>query len=237
LSHETLGFAMSPASPASPVNVSDAVGGPFGAAEDDAVAGLDDDVEDDELELPPQAATTRQSSTANRPSILIVVDPFTPHYVRPIMTPKARPSRRFLCQLDVTGILGVGRNGIPGPPRGPRLTIHQLRRHGLYGVPRQQLLRREKSMTRADLVKSMADSTGMSQTDVDKVLVAFLDEVSKVVASGGEKLTIPGYLTFERAHRNARTGRNPQTGAPVDIPATHVAKVTVGSKLKAAAKG
>jgi DNA-binding protein HU-beta len=92
-------------------------------------------------------------------------------------------------------------------------------------------------MTRADLVKSMADSTGMSQTDVDKVLVAFLDEVSKVVAKGDEKLTIPGFLTFERAHRNARTGRNPQTGEPVDIPETHVAKVTVGSKLKAAAKG
>ena len=92
-------------------------------------------------------------------------------------------------------------------------------------------------MTRADLVKSMADSTGMSQTDVDKVLSAFFDEVSQVVAKGDEKLTIPGFLTFERAHRNARTGRNPQTGAPVDIPATHVAKVTVGSKLKAAAKG
>ena len=92
-------------------------------------------------------------------------------------------------------------------------------------------------MTRADLVKAMADSTGMSQTDVDKVLGAFLDEVTQVVAKGGEKLTIPGFLTFERAHRNARTGRNPQTGEPVDIPATNVAKVTVGSKLKAAAKG
>ena len=92
-------------------------------------------------------------------------------------------------------------------------------------------------MTRADLVKAMADSTGMSQTDVDKVLNAFQDEVSKVVAKDGEKLTIPGFLTFERAHRNARTGRNPQTGEPVDIPATNVAKVTVGSKLKAAAKG
>jgi DNA-binding protein HU-beta len=92
-------------------------------------------------------------------------------------------------------------------------------------------------MTRADLVKAMADSTGMSQTDVDKVLGAFLDEVTNVVAKGGEKLTIPGFLTFERAHRNARTGRNPQTGEPVEIPATHVAKVTVGSKLKAAAKG
>ncbi len=92
-------------------------------------------------------------------------------------------------------------------------------------------------MTRADLVKAMADRTSMSQTDVDKVLTAFLDEVTQVVSTGGEKLTIPGFLTFEQSHRAARTGRNPQTGEPVDIPATNVAKVTVGSKLKAAAKG
>ena len=50
--------------------------------------------------------------------------------------------------------------------------------------------------------------------------------MSALRSPAGEKLTIPGFLTFERAHRNARTGRNPQTGAPVDIPATHVAKVT-----------
>ena len=92
-------------------------------------------------------------------------------------------------------------------------------------------------MTRADLVKAIAERTSMSQTDVDKVLNAFLDEVTQVVAKGDEKLTIPGYLTFEQSHRNAREGRNPQTGEPVHIPATNVAKVTVGSKLKAAAKG
>jgi DNA-binding protein HU-beta len=92
-------------------------------------------------------------------------------------------------------------------------------------------------MTRADLVKAIAERTSMSQTDVDKVLNAFFDEVTQVVAKGDEKLTIPGYLTFEQSHRNAREGRNPQTGEPVHIPATNVAKVTVGSKLKAAAKG
>ena len=47
-------------------------------------------------------------------------------------------------------------------------------------------------MTRADLVKAMAERTSMSQTEVDKVLTAFLDEVTQVVAKGGEKLTIPG---------------------------------------------
>jgi len=92
-------------------------------------------------------------------------------------------------------------------------------------------------MNRADLVKAMADRTSMSQNDVDKVLSAFFDEVASVVAKDGDKLTIPGYLTFERGHRAARTGRNPSTGETMNIPAANTCKVSVGSKLKAAAAG
>ncbi len=91
-------------------------------------------------------------------------------------------------------------------------------------------------MNRIEFVSAVAQRTDMAPPDVDKVLAGMLDEISGVV-SGDGKLTIPGYLTFERSARSARTGRNPQTGEPVDIPATHVAKVSVGSKLKAAAKG
>lgn len=91
-------------------------------------------------------------------------------------------------------------------------------------------------MNRNDFVVAVASRTDTMPSDVDKVLSGMLDEIAGVV-SGDTKLTIPGYLTFERAARSARTGRNPQTGEPVDIPATHVAKVSVGSKLKAAAKG
>lgn len=91
-------------------------------------------------------------------------------------------------------------------------------------------------MNRSEFVTAVANRTDSSPPDVDKVLAGMLDEIADVV-SGDAKLTIPGYLTFERAARSARTGRNPQTGEPVDIAATHVAKVTVGSKLKAAAKG
>ncbi|WP_033823280.1 HU family DNA-binding protein, partial [Kitasatospora sp. MBT63] len=58
-----------------------------------------------------------------------------------------------------------------------------------------------------------------------------------VVAKGDEKVTIPGFLTLERTLRAARTGRNPQTGDPVQIPAGHGVKVSAGSKLKEAAKG
>ena len=53
----------------------------------------------------------------------------------------------------------------------------------------------------------------------------------------GDKLTIPGYLTVDRVARKARTARNPQTGAPIEIAATNAVKLSAGSKLKAAAKG
>ncbi len=91
-------------------------------------------------------------------------------------------------------------------------------------------------MNRSEFVAAVANRADSSPPDVEKVLAAMLDEIAGVVA-GDAKLTIPGYLTFERAARSARTGRNPQTGEPVDIAATHVAKVTIGSRLKAAAKG
>ncbi|MER6443588.1 HU family DNA-binding protein, partial [Streptomyces sp. NPDC001185] len=48
---------------------------------------------------------------------------------------------------------------------------------------------------------------------------------------------IPGFLSFERTHRAARTARNPQTGEPLEIPAGYSVKVSAGSKLKEAAKG
>lgn len=92
-------------------------------------------------------------------------------------------------------------------------------------------------MNRKDLVSSIADKAGVSQTDADKVLAAFQDIAFDVVAKGEEKLTLPGFLTFEQGARAARDGRNPATGEALHIPAAKTAKVTAGSKLKAAAAG
>jgi DNA-binding protein HU-beta len=49
-------------------------------------------------------------------------------------------------------------------------------------------------------------------------------------------VTIPGWLAAERTETAARTGRNPQTGAEINIPAGHRVKLTAGSKLKASVK-
>ncbi|RZS63510.1 DNA-binding protein HU-beta [Agromyces ramosus] len=93
----------------------------------------------------------------------------------------------------------------------------------------------DKSLNKTELVAKIAASTGQSQATVDAVLGGLFDALSESVGSG-TKVSIPGWLAVERTHRAARTGRNPQTGATIDIPAGYSVKVSAGSKLKAAAK-
>ncbi|MEV6421624.1 HU family DNA-binding protein [Streptomyces sp. NPDC051662] len=92
-------------------------------------------------------------------------------------------------------------------------------------------------MNRSELLAALADRAEVSRKDADAVLSAFAVIVGDVVAKGDEKVTIPGFLSFERTHRAARTARNPQTGDPIQIPSGYAVKVSAGSKLKEAAKG
>lgn len=73
-------------------------------------------------------------------------------------------------------------------------------------------------MNRSELVAALADRAEVTRKDADAVLAAFAETVGEIVAKGDEKVTIPGFLTFERTHRAARTARNPQTGEPINIP-------------------
>ena len=86
-------------------------------------------------------------------------------------------------------------------------------------------------MNKSELVSAVADKTGQSATSVNEVLSAFEGVVTTTVADGG-KVQIPGFLTFERSERAARTGRNPSTGAEIAIPAAKVPKVKVGKSFK-----
>ena len=90
-------------------------------------------------------------------------------------------------------------------------------------------------MNKSELIDSIAGSTGVSKSDVGAVLDGFAEAAYRAVGSG-DKITIPGFLSIEQTHRSARTGRNPQTGETIQIAATNAAKVSAGSKLKAAAK-
>ena len=93
----------------------------------------------------------------------------------------------------------------------------------------------DKSLNKTELVSAVAAASGQSQASVDGVLNAFFTTLADTVAQGG-KVTIPGWLGVERTETAARTGRNPQTGASIEIPAGHSVKISAGSKLKAAAK-
>ncbi len=90
-------------------------------------------------------------------------------------------------------------------------------------------------MNKAELVSAVAEKTGQSNATVGAVLGAFEDVITSTVAGGG-KVQIPGFLSFERADRAARTGRNPATGAEIQIAAATVPKVKVGKSFKDAVK-
>jgi len=92
-------------------------------------------------------------------------------------------------------------------------------------------------MTKAELIAAIAERSGVAKTDVEKSLKGFEEVVQQVVAKGSEKLTIPGFISFEQTHRAARTGRNPQTGEAIKVPASKAVKVSAGATLKNVAKG
>jgi DNA-binding protein HU-beta len=91
-------------------------------------------------------------------------------------------------------------------------------------------------MNKGELKDAVAKASGLSGADAERALDAVLDTITKAV-SDGEKVTIPGFGTFEKRERSARTGRNPQTGAEIAIAATSVPGFKAGAKFKAAVGG
>lgn len=92
-------------------------------------------------------------------------------------------------------------------------------------------------MNKTELIDQIAERTGVAKKDVGAVIDGFFIEVSQVVARGEDKLTIPGFVSFEQVPQKARKGFNPQTGEPIEIPAGTTVRVKPGAKLKAYAKG
>ena len=86
-------------------------------------------------------------------------------------------------------------------------------------------------MNKAELVAAMAEKTQLSKKDTEAVLKAFTDFVAEELKKG-EKIQLVGFGTFEVAERAARTGRNPQTGAEMTIPASKAPKFKAGKALK-----
>lgn len=91
-------------------------------------------------------------------------------------------------------------------------------------------------MNKAELVESVANATGESKRVVAGVLDEIMGTVQKQVKKG-EKVTLPGFGTFERRARSARTARNPQTGDPIKIKATKVPAFKPGAGFKSLVSG
>ena len=91
-------------------------------------------------------------------------------------------------------------------------------------------------MNKAEFVDAIAGKTGLPKTETDKTLNAFLETVVDTVAQG-DSITLVGFGTFKPAHREARAGRNPATGASITIAASTVPQFVAGATFKARLKG
>ena len=91
--------------------------------------------------------------------------------------------------------------------------------------------RRNFNMNKAELVSAIADKATLSKKDAEAALKAFTDVVAEELKKG-EKIQLVGFGTFEVSERAARTGRNPQTGKEMTIPASKAPKFKAGKALK-----
>ena len=86
-------------------------------------------------------------------------------------------------------------------------------------------------MTKAELVEFIAKKADLTKADAGRALDAVMEGVTKGLKDSG-KVTLVGFGTFTAKKREARTGRNPQTGEAVAIAARVVPGFKAGNKLK-----
>ncbi len=88
-------------------------------------------------------------------------------------------------------------------------------------------------MKKAELVELVAEKAGLTKADATRAIEALFETVKDAMVKG-DKVAIPGFGTFSVGDRAAREGRNPQTGATVQIAACKSAKFKASSALKEA---
>lgn len=88
-------------------------------------------------------------------------------------------------------------------------------------------------MTKEELIAKAAQDAGISKIQASNVLKSLLSSIEGALAKG-DKVSLVGFGTFSVSKRAARTGRNPATGQPIQIPAATVPKFKAGKKLKGA---
>ena len=86
-------------------------------------------------------------------------------------------------------------------------------------------------MTKADLIKDVAQAVEMSGKDAEVIVDTIFQNIVKSL-QGGDKIEIRGFGSFRTRQRNARIGRNPKTGARVDVPAKKIPFFKPSKELK-----
>ena len=95
---------------------------------------------------------------------------------------------------------------------------------------------RRSCVNKGELIEAMARASNLNKTDAESALNALIGSVQSAVA-GGDKVTLLGFGTFAPSARQARSGVNPQTREPIQIPASKSAKFTVGADFKRRVNG
>jgi len=85
-------------------------------------------------------------------------------------------------------------------------------------------------MNKAELIEEMAEAASLSKVDAKKALEALTNAATKALKKG-DKVALIGFGTWSVSKRAARTGRNPQTGATIQIAAKKVVKFKAGTAL------
>ncbi|QYR19913.1 HU family DNA-binding protein [Paenibacillus sp. sptzw28] len=86
-------------------------------------------------------------------------------------------------------------------------------------------------MNKTELIAKVAELTDLSKKDASKAVDAVFDAISDAL-QGGDKVQLVGFGNFEVKSREARKGRNPQTGQEIDIPASKIPAFKAGKSLK-----
>jgi DNA-binding protein HU-beta len=89
----------------------------------------------------------------------------------------------------------------------------------------------ETMPNKAELISAVAEKAGISSKDAGAALDALIDEITGALKKG-ERVALAGFGTFSVGTRAARQGRNPQTGATIQISASKSAKFKAGKMLK-----
>lgn len=91
-------------------------------------------------------------------------------------------------------------------------------------------------MNKREIVAAVAEQGGLSTGQAESAVDAALGAIASALAAG-DAVSIPGFGTFEVRERAARSGRNPQTGAPLEIPATKAPAFKPATALKRSVNG